>query len=69
MKAEEVSEDEEAAGGEEGEEGPSMNVIPGWEPSEQKSRPKNAQSKAQLRVANEDSSVSSSLGELRFQDE
>ena len=69
LKAEEVSEVEEAVVSEKGEEWPSINAIPGFEPSEPKQYPLRAQSKSQSRPTNDDVSGSSSLGELRFQDE
>ena len=69
VKAEEVSELKEVVESEEEEEWPSINAIPGLEPSEPKLRPEKAQPKAQSRLANDDASDSSSLGELRFQDE
>nr|WP_115094866.1 hypothetical protein [Synechococcus sp. UW106] len=69
VKAEESSEVEEPVAGDEGEEWPSINAIPGLEPSEPQLQPEKAQMKSHTRIANNDSSESSSLGELRFQDE
>ena len=68
-EAEEVGVVEEpvVSGGEE--EWPSINAIPGLEASEPKSRPEQAPAPSQSRPAADDSSESSSLGELRFQDE
>ena len=61
VKDEVVSEGEE--------EWPSINAIPGLKVSEQKLQPEQAQPSSQVKPAADDSSVSSSLGELRFQDE
>ena len=63
---ESVQEEEEEI--EEEKEWPSINSIPGLEVSVSKPRPEKLQSKSQSRLA-EDESLSSSLGELRFQDE
>ena len=69
VKAEEgtVVEDEVVSEGEE--EWPSINVIPDLEKSETKPRSDNDQPPSQSFPVVDDSSVSSSLGELRFQDD
>ena len=51
------------------EEWPSINAIPGLEPSEPKSRPQKDRSPSQHPVVDDSSESSSSLGQLRFQDE
>ena len=51
------------------EEWPSINPIPHLEISEQGLRSKEHKSMPQKSIADDDSSDSSSLGELRFQDE
>ena len=58
---------EEIEASDEAKEWPSINAIPGLAGSEPKSRPEKVQS--QSRFLADDSSDTSSLGELRFQDE
>ncbi len=48
---------------------PSINEIPGLKVSEKKLQPEQAQPSSQAKPAADDSPISSSLGELRFQDE
>ena len=66
---EEVEEVKEEVVSEGEEESLSINAIPGLKVSEQKLQPEQAQPSSQVKPAADDSSVSSSLGELRFQDE
>ena len=67
VKEVEEVEDEVVSDGDE--EWPSINAIPGLKVSEQKLQPEQAQPSSQTKPVADESSVSSSLGELRFQDE
>ena len=53
----------------EGEEALSINAIPGLTLSEQKLQPEQVQPSSQAKPVADESSASSSLGELRFQDD
>ena len=66
-EVEKVEEEEELSEGEE--ESLSNNEIPDLKVSELKSEPEKAQLLSKVKPAIDDSSVSSTLGELRFQDE
>jgi Tfp pilus assembly PilM family ATPase len=68
-KVKEVEEVEDEVESEGEEESLSINAIPGLQVSEQKLQPEQAQPSSQAKPAADESSVSSSLGELRFQDE
>ena len=67
VKEVEEVEDEVVSEGED--ESPSINAIPGLKVSEQKLHLEQPQSSSQAKPVADESSASSSLGELRFQDD
>ena len=69
MKAEEDAEVEESVDGEVEEEWPTIKSIPGMKSAKPESRTDKAQSKSESIPKADESSASSSLGELRFKDE